>query len=212
MSTDTEAAIAAAQAAYEAWSSKTAAERASVLNDWAAAMRENAEDLARLMTLEQGQPLAEARVEVEYAASFFTWFAEEGRRLYGDIIPPHRTDARILVTRNSLGVVGGITPWNFPSAMVTRKAVPALAAGNCMVLKPADATPLSALAVAALSEQVGLPAGVFNVVTEDRADAPEIGKTLIDSPHVKKNRLHGFHCGGQAIDARLCRRSHQSQP
>jgi succinate-semialdehyde dehydrogenase/glutarate-semialdehyde dehydrogenase len=198
-STDTEAAIAAAQAAYEAWSSKTAADRASILNAWAAAMRENAEDLARLMTLEQGKPLSEARVEVEYAASFFTWFAEEGRRLYGDIIPPHRTDARILVTRNSLGVVGGITPWNFPSAMVTRKAAPALAAGNCMVLKPAEATPLSALAVAALGEQVGLPAGVFNVVTGDREDAPEIGKTLIDSPHVKKIGFTGSTAVGKQL-------------
>ncbi|WP_424972750.1 NAD-dependent succinate-semialdehyde dehydrogenase [Dinoroseobacter sp. S76] len=196
---DTEAAISAAQAAYEGWSGRTAAERAKVLNAWAAAMRENAEDLARLMTLEQGKPLAEARVEVEYAASFFSWFAEEGRRVYGDIIPPHRTDARILVTRNPLGVVGGITPWNFPSAMVTRKAAPALAAGNCMVLKPAEATPLSALAVAALGEQVGLPPGVFNVVTGDREDAPAIGKALIDSSMVRKIGFTGSTAVGKQL-------------
>ncbi|SLN67076.1 NAD-dependent succinate-semialdehyde dehydrogenase [Ruegeria meonggei] len=196
---DTDNAIAAAQDAYEGWSNRTAADRARVLNAWAAAMRENAEELARLMTLEQGKPLSEARVEVEYAASFFSWFAEEGRRLYGDIIPPHRTDARILVTRNSLGVVGGITPWNFPSAMVTRKAAPALAAGNCMVLKPAEATPLSALAIAALGEQVGVPAGVFNVVTGDREDAPLIGKALIDNPAVRKIGFTGSTAVGKQL-------------
>lgn len=196
---DTDAAIAKAQAAYEGWSGRTAAQRATVLNAWAAAMRDNAEDLARLMTLEQGKPLSEARVEVEYAASFFSWFAEEGRRLYGDIIPPHRTDARILVTRNSLGVVGGITPWNFPSAMVTRKAAPALAAGNCMVLKPAEATPLSALAIAALGEKVGVPPGVFNVVTGGRAEAPHIGKALIDSPLVRKIGFTGSTAVGKQL-------------
>lgn len=196
---DTEAAIAKAHAAYEGWSSRTAADRAKVLHAWAAAMRDNAEDLAQLMTLEQGKPLSEARVEVEYAASFFSWFAEEGRRLYGDIIPPHRTDARILVTRNSLGVVGGITPWNFPSAMVTRKAAPALAAGNCMVLKPAEATPLSALAIAALAEQAGVPAGVFNVVTGGREEAPQIGKALIESSLVRKIGFTGSTAVGKGL-------------
>lgn len=196
---DTNAAIAAAKESYESWSNRTAADRAAVLNAWATAMRANAEHLAQLMTLEQGKPLSEALVEVEYAASFFSWFAEEGRRLYGDIIPPHRTDARILVTRNSLGVVGGITPWNFPSAMVTRKAAPALAAGNCMVLKPAEATPLSALAIAALGEQVGVPAGVFNVVTGDREDAPQIGKALIDSPLVRKIGFTGSTAVGKQL-------------
>ena len=149
---ETDTAIAAAQAAFPDWSGRTAADRALVLQRWAALVRAHAQDLARLMTLEQGKPMAESLGEIEYAASFLSWFAEEGRRLYGDIIPPHRNDARILVTRNPLGVVGGITPWNFPVAMVTRKAAPALAAGNCMVLKPAEATPLSALAVAALGE------------------------------------------------------------
>ena len=196
---DTDAAIVQAQGAYQDWSSRTAAERAAVLNAWAAAMRANAEDLARLMTLEQGKPLSEARAEVEYAASFFSWFAEEGRRLYGDIIPPHRIDARILVTRNSLGVVGGITPWNFPSAMVTRKAAPALAAGNCMVLKPAEATPLSALAIAALGEQAGVPPGVFNVVTGGREEAPEIGKALIDNPLVRKIGFTGSTAVGKQL-------------
>lgn len=196
---DTAQAIAKAEAAYQDWSSRTASARATVLHAWAAEMRANAEDLARLMTLEQGKPLAEARVEVEYAASFFSWFAEEGRRLYGDIIPPHRSDARILVTRNSLGVVGGITPWNFPSAMVTRKAAPALAAGNCMVLKPAEATPLSALAIAALGERAGVPPGVFNVVTGGREEAAQIGKALIDSPLVRKIGFTGSTAVGKQL-------------
>jgi succinate-semialdehyde dehydrogenase/glutarate-semialdehyde dehydrogenase len=196
---DTQAAIAAAQAAHEDWSGRTAGDRARVLNAWASAMRDHAEDLAQLMTLEQGKPLSEARVEVEYAASFFSWFAEEGRRLYGDIIPSHRQDARILVTRNSLGVVGGITPWNFPSAMVTRKAAPALAAGNCMVLKPAEATPLSALAIASLADMVGVPPGVFNVVTGGREDAPVIGKAMIDSPLVRKIGFTGSTAVGKQL-------------
>lgn len=197
--TDTNSAIASAQAAFEDWSSRTAADRANVLHAWAAAMRSHAEELASLLTLEQGKPLNESRVEIEYAASFFSWFAEEGRRLYGDIIPPHRADARILVTRNALGVVGGITPWNFPSAMVTRKAAPALAAGNCMVLKPAEATPLSALAVAALGHQAGVPAGVFNVVTGGREEAPLIGKALINSPDVRKIGFTGSTAVGKQL-------------
>lgn len=196
---DTDHAIAAAHAAFPGWSGRTAAERATVLHEWARLVRAHAEDLARLMTLEQGKPLGESRGEIEYAASFLSWFAEEGKRLYGDIIPPHRTDARILVTRNALGVVGGITPWNFPVAMVTRKAAPALAAGNCMVLKPAEATPLSALAVAALGEMAGLPAGVFNVVTGAREDAPAIGKALIDSPQVRKIGFTGSTAVGKQL-------------
>lgn len=197
--TETDNAIAAAQAAFPDWSGRTSAERAKVLQAWAASLRTHAEELAQLMTLEQGKPISESRGEIEYAASFLSWFAEEGRRLYGDIIPPHRTDARILVTRNALGVVGGITPWNFPVAMVTRKAAPALAAGNCMVLKPAEATPLSALAIAALGEKVGLPAGVFNVVTGAREDAPAIGKALIDSPLVRKIGFTGSTAVGKQL-------------
>lgn len=196
---DTAIAISKAQDAFAAWSGRTAADRAAILQAWAAAMRESAAELARLLTLEQGKPLQESLVEIEYAASFLSWFAEEGRRLYGDIIPPHRSDARILVTRNALGVVGGITPWNFPSAMVTRKAAPALAAGNCMVLKPAESTPLSALAIAALADQVGVPPGVFNVVTGGREEAPEIGKALIDSPHVRKIGFTGSTAVGKQL-------------
>jgi succinate-semialdehyde dehydrogenase/glutarate-semialdehyde dehydrogenase len=197
--TETDKAIAAAKAAFPEWSGRTAAERATVLQAWAASIRTHAEELAQLMTLEQGKPIGESRGEIEYAASFFSWFAEEGRRLYGDIIPPHRNDARILVTRNALGVVGGITPWNFPAAMVTRKAAPALAAGNCMVLKPAEATPLSALAIAALGEKAGLPAGVFNVVTGAREDAAAIGKALIDSPLVRKIGFTGSTAVGKQL-------------
>lgn len=196
---ETDAAIAAAHAAFPDWSSRTAAERALVLQKWASLVRAHADDLARLITQEQGKPFAESLGEIEYAASFLSWFAEEGRRLYGDIIPPHRNDARILVTRNPLGVVGGITPWNFPVAMVTRKAAPALAAGNCMVLKPAEATPLSALAVAALGEMAGLPAGVFNVVTGAREDAHAIGKALVDSPLVRKIGFTGSTAVGKQL-------------
>jgi|TARA_B110000879_G_scaffold213007_1_gene312829 succinate-semialdehyde dehydrogenase/glutarate-semialdehyde dehydrogenase len=196
---ETDNAIAAAQIAFPEWSRRTAAERALVLQKWAVLIRSHAEDLAQLMTQEQGKPFAESLGEIEYAASFLSWFAEEGRRLYGDIIPAHRNDARILVTRNPLGVVGGITPWNFPVAMVTRKTAPALAAGNCMVLKPAEATPLSALAVAALGDMAGLPAGVFNVVTGDREDAPVIGKTLVDSPLVRKIGFTGSTVVGKQL-------------
>ncbi|MDB9715469.1 NAD-dependent succinate-semialdehyde dehydrogenase [Amylibacter sp.] len=196
---ETDNAIAAAQIAFPEWSRRTAAERALVLQKWAVLIRSHAEDLAQLMTQEQGKPFAESLGEIEYAASFLSWFAEEGRRLYGDIIPAHRNDARILVTRNPLGVVGGITPWNFPVAMVTRKTAPALAAGNCMVLKPAEATPLSALAVAALGDMAGLPAGVFNVVTGDREDAPVIGKALVDSPLVRKIGFTGSTVVGKQL-------------
>ncbi|MEO1192396.1 MAG: NAD-dependent succinate-semialdehyde dehydrogenase [Pseudomonadota bacterium] len=196
---ETERAIEAAQKAFAGWSTSPASTRAAFLHRWAAAMREESESLARLMTQEQGKPIAESRVEIEYAASFLDWFAEEGRRLYGEIVPSHRPDARLLVTREPLGVVGGITPWNFPAAMVTRKAAPALAAGNCMVLKPAEATPLSALAIAALAERVGLPPGVFNVVTGAREDAPVIGKALTDSPLVRKIGFTGSTAVGKAL-------------
>lgn len=196
---ETDNAVAAAQAAFGDWNGRTAAERAAVLQSWAASIHMYSEELARLLTLEQGKPISESRGEIEYAASFFNWFAEEGRRIYGDIIPSHRSDARILVTRNALGVVGGITPWNLPVAMVTRKAAPALAAGNCMVLKPAEATPLSALAIAALGEMAGLPAGVFNVVTGAREDSVVIGKALIDSPLVRKIGFTGSTIVGKQL-------------
>jgi succinate-semialdehyde dehydrogenase/glutarate-semialdehyde dehydrogenase len=196
---DVEMAITAADAAFPKWKSLTAAARANILDAWAAKMRENAEDLARLLTLEQGKAVSESRAEVEYAASFLSWFAGEGRRIYGDTIPAHRADSRVLVTRQPLGVCGGITPWNFPSAMVTRKAAPALAAGNCMVLKPAETTPLSALAIAALAVDAGVPPGVFNVVTGAREDAPEIGETLVSSPQVKKIGFTGSTAVGKHL-------------
>ncbi len=196
---DVEAAIDAANAAYPEWKSLTAAARANVLDRWAEKMRDKAEDLARLLTLEQGKPITESRAEVEYAASFLSWFAGEGRRVYGDTIPSHRTDSRILVTRQPLGVCGGITPWNFPSAMVTRKAAPALAAGNTMVLKPAETTPLSALSIAALSVEAGVPPGVFNIVTGAREDAPEIGDTLVTSSLVRKIGFTGSTAVGKHL-------------
>jgi succinate-semialdehyde dehydrogenase/glutarate-semialdehyde dehydrogenase len=198
---DTERAIAAAHQAYPAWRAMTAAARARILDAWAALMRARSEELARLLTWEQGKPVAESRVEIEYAASFFSWFAAEGRRIYGDVIPAHLPDTRILVLRQPLGVVGGITPWNFPSAMVTRKSAPALAAGNCMVLKPAESTPLSALALAGLAEEAGVPPGVFNVVTGSREDAAVIGQTLTSHPLVRKIGFTGSTVVGKHLMA-----------
>ena len=149
-------------------------------------MLENEDDLARLMVTEQGKPLAEAKVEVAYAASFFEWFGEEAKRVYGDTVPSPWPDKRILVTKEAVGVTAGITPWNFPAAMPARKAAPALAAGCTMVLKPAEQTPLSALAIAAIAEEAGLPAGVLSIVTGDAEDAPLIGKELTSNPAVRK--------------------------
>jgi len=183
---DTARAIEAAERALPGWSGRTAGERAKILRRWADLMMENQEALARLLTLEQGKPVAESRAEVAYAASFFEWFAEEGKRAYGDIIPPFRPDNRILVTKQPVGVTVGITPWNFPSAMPTRKAAPALAAGCTMVLKPAEQTPLSALAICVLAEEAGVPPGVFNVVTGSEHDAPQIGQEMTSNPKVRK--------------------------
>ena len=149
-------------------------------------MLENEDDLARLMVTEQGKPLAEAKVEVAYAASFFEWFGEEAKRVYGDTVPSPWPDKRILVTKEAVGVTAGITPWNFPAAMPARKAAPALAAGCTMVLKPAEQTPLSALAIAALADEAGLPAGVLSIVTGDAEDAPVIGRELTSNPAVRK--------------------------
>jgi succinate-semialdehyde dehydrogenase/glutarate-semialdehyde dehydrogenase len=153
---------------------------------WFELMMANQEDLAKLMTLEQGKPLAESRGEVAYAASFLEWFGEEAKRVYGDTIPQPTPDRRIVVTKQPVGVTAGITPWNFPAAMITRKAAPALAAGCTMVLKPAEQTPLSALAVAQLGEEAGLPAGVLSIVTGAAEDAPVIGRELTSSPLVRK--------------------------
>ncbi len=188
---ETRRAIEAAQAAQPAWRALTAKERAERLRRWYELMLENQEDLARIMTAEQGKPLAEARGEVAYAASFLEWFAEEGKRLYGDVIPAHAGDKRILVQKEPVGVTAAITPWNFPSAMITRKAGPALAAGCAMVLKPAPQTPFSALALAALAERAGIPAGLFSVITADAATSREVGAELCEHPVVRKLSFTG---------------------
>ncbi|GAB4173836.1 MAG: NADP-dependent succinate-semialdehyde dehydrogenase [Thalassobaculales bacterium] len=183
---ETAQAIEAAARAFPAWRRQTAKERGRILRRWAELMAENTEDLARIMTAEQGKPLAESRGEIAYAASFLEWFAEEGRRIYGDTIPSHRPDTRIVVTKEPVGVTAGITPWNFPAAMITRKAAPALAAGCPMVVKPAEQTPLSALALAVLAERAGLPEGVLSVITGAAEDAPVIGGELTANPLVRK--------------------------
>jgi succinate-semialdehyde dehydrogenase / glutarate-semialdehyde dehydrogenase len=183
---ETRRAIAAAERALPEWKHRPAKERARILRRLADLMLENAEDLAALMVTEQGKPLAEARTEVAYAASFYEWFGEEAKRVYGDTIPTPWPDKRILVTKGAVGVTAGITPWNFPSAMVTRKSAPALAAGCTMVLKPAEQTPLSALAIAALAEEAGVPPGVLSIVTGDAEDAPVIGAEMTSNQTVRK--------------------------
>ena len=184
--TETRRALAAAERALPEWKSRPAKERAVILRRLADLMLENEDDLARLMVTEQGKPLAEAKVEVAYAASFFEWFGEQAKRVYGDTVPSPWPDKRILVTKEAVGVTAGITPWNFPAAMPARKAAPALAAGCTMVLKPAEQTPLSALAIGALADEAGLPAGVLSIVTGDAEDAPLIGKELTSNPAVRK--------------------------
>ena len=185
---ETRRAIAAAAAAMPAWAAKTAKERATVLRRWHDLMMANQEDLAVLMTAEQGKPLAEARGEVAYAASFIEWFAEEGKRLYGEIIPGHQPDKRIVVLRQPVGVVAAITPWNFPAAMITRKAGPALAAGCPIIVKPDPQTPFSALAMAVLAERAGLPKGLLSVVT---GSATEIGGEMTSNATVRKVTFTG---------------------
>jgi succinate-semialdehyde dehydrogenase / glutarate-semialdehyde dehydrogenase len=186
--TETKRAIAAASAALPAWSALTAKERANLLRRWFDLVLQHQDDLAALMTAEQGKPLAESKGEIVYAASFIEWFAEEGKRLYGDVIPGHQSDKRILVLRQPVGVVAAITPWNFPSAMITRKAGPALAAGCTMVCKPATQTPFSALALAELSRRAGIPKGVFNVIT---GSATAIGGEMTTNPTVRKVTFTG---------------------
>jgi succinate-semialdehyde dehydrogenase/glutarate-semialdehyde dehydrogenase len=183
---ETRRAIDAAREAYPGWRGTLAKERARIMRRWADLMLEHRDDLARLLTAEQGKPLAESSVEIEYAASFLEWFGEEGKRVYGDTIPTYMQDRRVVVTKEPVGVTAGITPWNFPSAMITRKAAPAIAAGCTMVLKPAEQTPLSGLAVAKLGELAGLPAGVLNMVTGDAEDAPAIGGEMTSNPVVRK--------------------------
>ena len=185
---ETRRAIDAAQAAFHPWRAKTAAERAKILRRWFELMMENQEDLAQLMTREQGKPLAEARGEIAYAASFIEWFAEEARRVYGEVIPSPSVDRRLIVLKQPVGVCAAITPWNFPAAMITRKAAPALAAGCTMVVKPAEQTPLSALALAWLAQQAGVPPGVLNVVT---GQPVAIGAELTSNPKVLKLSFTG---------------------
>ncbi|ENO75274.1 MAG TPA: NADP-dependent succinate-semialdehyde dehydrogenase I [Thauera sp.] len=194
---ETRRAIAAADAALPAWRARTAKERAAILRRWYELILANQEDLAVLMSTEQGKPLAEARGEVVYGASFIEWFAEEGKRIYGDVIPSHGADKRIVVVKQAIGVVAAITPWNFPIAMITRKAGPALAAGCTMVIKPAEDTPLCALALAVLAERAGLPAGVLNIVTTNRA--PEVGGELTANPAVRKLSFTGSTAVGKLL-------------
>ena len=187
----TRQAIEAAQAAQPAWRALTAKERAARLRKWYELMLANQEDLARIMTAEQGKPLTEARGEVLYAASFIEWFAEEAKRVYGDTIPGHQPDKRLIVTKEPIGVTAAITPWNFPAAMITRKAAPALAAGCAMVLKPAPQTPFSALALAVLAERAGIPAGLFSVLPADAERSREVGAELCANPIVRKLSFTG---------------------
>jgi succinate-semialdehyde dehydrogenase / glutarate-semialdehyde dehydrogenase len=199
--TETRRAVERAAAAQPGWRALLAKDRARILRRWADLMLEREDELARLMVLEQGKPLAEARVEVVYAASFFEWFGEEGKRVYGDTIPTYAADRRIVVTKDPVGVTGGITPWNFPAAMPTRKAAPALAAGCTMVLKPAEQTPLSALAIAQLGLDAGVPEGVFEVVTGAAEDAPAIGGELTSNPTVRKLGFTGSTTVGKLLMA-----------
>jgi len=185
---ETRRAIEAASRAFPAWAAKTAKERAAILRRWNDLMLANVDDLAALMTAEQGKPLAESKGEIAYAASFIEWFAEEGKRVYGDVIPGHQPDKRIVVLRQPIGVVAAITPWNFPAAMITRKAGPALAAGCTFVCKPATQTPYSALAMAELAERAGVPKGVFSVVT---GSATVIGGEMTSNPIVRKLTFTG---------------------
>ena len=185
---ETREAIEAAARALPAWRKKTAKERAAVLRKWFDLMLQHQDDLAKLMTVEQGKPLAESKGEVAYAAAFLEWFGEEAKRVYGDTIPGHQADKRILAIKQPIGVVACITPWNFPLAMITRKAGPAIAAGCTVVLKPASQTPFSALALAELAERAGIPKGVFNVVT---GSAGDIGSELTSNAIVKKLSFTG---------------------
>ncbi|WP_324658061.1 NADP-dependent succinate-semialdehyde dehydrogenase [Burkholderia thailandensis] len=195
---ETRRAIDAANAAWPAWRKKTAKERAAILRKWHDLMIAHADDLALILTTEQGKPLAEAKGEIGYAASFLEWFAEEGKRVYGDTIPSPANDKRIVVTKEPVGVCAAITPWNFPAAMITRKVGPALAAGCPIVVKPAEATPFSALAMAVLAERAGVPAGVFSVVT---GEPKAIGGELTSNPIVRKLSFTGSTPVGRLLMA-----------
>ncbi len=196
---DTRRAIAVANAAWPAWRARTAKDRANLMRKWFELIMANQEDLAHLMTAEQGKPLAETRGEIAYGASFIEWFAEEGKRIYGDVIPSFAAGKRILVLKEPVGVVASITPWNFPNAMIARKCAPALAAGCTFLIKPAAETPLSATAMAELAHRAGIPAGVFNVVTSTRA--AEVGREMTQSPLVRKFSFTGSTKVGKLLMA-----------
>ena len=195
---ETRQAIEAAAGAMPAWARRTAKERSAILRRWHDLMIEHQEDLATLMTAEQGKPLLESRAEIAYSAGYMEFYAEEAKRVYGDILPAHQADKRIMVLRQPVGVVAAITPWNFPSAMITRKASPALAAGCTFVCKPATQTPLSALALAVLAERAGVPAGVFNVLT---GPAQPIGTEMTSNPTVRKLSFTGSTAVGKTLMA-----------
>jgi succinate-semialdehyde dehydrogenase/glutarate-semialdehyde dehydrogenase len=195
---ETRRAIEAAARAFPAWSRRTAKERSAILRRWFDLMMANQEDLATIMTAEQGKPLAEAKGEIAYAASFIEWFAEEGKRVYGDVIPTFRADSRLLVLRQPVGVAAAITPWNFPAAMITRKAGPALASGCTFICKPAMQTPYSALALAELATRAGVPPGVFNIIT---GDAGAVGGEITSNPLVRKLSFTGYTSIGKKLMA-----------
>ncbi|WP_168789851.1 NADP-dependent succinate-semialdehyde dehydrogenase [Paraburkholderia aromaticivorans] len=195
---ETRRAIDTANAAWPTWRATTAKQRAVILRKWHDLMMENADDLAKILTTEQGKPLAEAKGEIQYAASFLEWFAEEGKRVNGDTIPTPANDKRIVVTKEPIGVCAAITPWNFPAAMITRKVGPALAAGCPIIVKPAEATPLSALALAVLAERAGVPRGVFNVVT---GEPKAIGAEMTGNPIVRKLSFTGSTPVGRLLMA-----------
>ena len=196
---ETQRAIDAAHAAFPAWAARTAKDRGTILRKWFDLMIANQDDLATIMTAEQGKPLAESKGEIAYAASFIDWFAEEGKRIYGDVIPTPQSDKRLVVLRQPIGVVAAITPWNFPAAMITRKAGPALAAGCTFVCKPAHQTPYSALAMAELGRRAGIPAGVLNIVTGK--DAIAIGGEMTSNPKVRKITFTGSTGVGKKLMA-----------
>jgi succinate-semialdehyde dehydrogenase / glutarate-semialdehyde dehydrogenase len=202
---ETRRAIALAEEALPAWRSLLAKDRARILRRWSDLMLDNEDELAHLLTTEQGKPLAESRLEVQYAASFYEWFGEEAKRVYGDTIPTYAADRRIVVTKDPVGVTAGITPWNFPAAMPTRKSAPALAAGCTMVLKPAEQTPLSTLAIARLGLEAGLPEGVFEIVTGSAEDAPTIGGELTGNPIVRKLGFTGSTEVGKLLMAQCAK-------
>ncbi len=195
---ETQRAIAAAEIAQKEWKKQTAASRAKILHRWVSLINENSEDLARLITLEGGKPLAEARGEVTYAASFITWFAEEAKRVDGVLLQPTNPDQRFIVTKQPVGVCAAITPWNFPAAMITRKVAPALAAGCAIIVKPAEQTPLTALTLAKLAEMAGLPKGILQVIT---GDAKEIGGELCSNATVRKLSFTGSTQTGRLLMA-----------